>query len=73
MSQNQEILSHLKTGAALTQLEALNKFGSFRLASRIYDLKQEGWPIHCDRIKVNSGKTVGHYYLHGDRNLWPDQ
>ena len=73
MSQNQEILSHLKTGAILTQLEALNKFGSFRLASRIYDLKQDGWQIYCVSIKVNSGKAVGHYYLHGDRNLWPDQ
>ena len=71
MSQNLEILEHLKTGAVLTPLEALKMFGSLRLAGRIHDLKQEGWPIHCDRISVGNGKRVGHYTLSTDKNLWP--
>lgn len=73
MSQNQEILEHLKTGAILTPMEALNMFGSLRLAGRIYELKQKGWPIYCDRLNVGEGKIVGHYYLHGDKLYWPDQ
>ena len=73
MTQNEEILSHLKTGAIITPLEALNMFGSLRLAGRIFELKKDGWPIYCDRIKLDTGKVVGHYFLHGDKNLWPDQ
>lgn len=72
MSQNLEILEHLKTGATLTPLEALRMFGSLRLAGRIYDLKQDGWPIFCDRIDVGGGKRVGHYTLSLDKSLWPD-
>ena len=72
MSQNQEILSHLKTGATLTPLEALKMFGSLRLAGRIYDLKEDGWPIVCDRLDVGDGKLVGHYYLVNDKDQWPE-
>ena len=72
MAQNQEILSYLKTGATLTPLEALKMFGSLRLAGRIYDLKQNGWPIVCDRLDVGDGKRVGHYYLVNNKDHWPD-
>lgn len=72
MSQNLEILEHLKTGATLTPLEALRMFGSLRLSGRIYDLKQDGWPIFCDRLDAGSGKRVGHYTLSFDKSLWPD-
>ena len=72
MSQNQEILSYLKTGATLTPLEALKMFGSLRLAGRIYDLKEDGWPIVCDRLDVGDGKLVGHYYLVNDKDQWPE-
>ena len=72
MSQNQEILSHLKTGATLTPLEALKMFGSLRLAGRIYDLKEDGWPIVCDRLDVGDSKRVGHYYLVNDKDQWPE-
>lgn len=39
-SQNKSILSHLRTGETITQLEAYNKFGCTRLSARIYDLRK---------------------------------
>jgi len=72
MSQNEQILQHLKTGKVLTPIEALKEFGCFRLAGRIYDLKQDGWPIHCDKIKTDSNKVIGQYALNQDRSLWPE-
>jgi hypothetical protein len=70
-TQNRMVLSHLKTGKVITPLEALNSFGCFRLAARIYDLRTAGWPIHCDRIPMEGGKIVGHYTLHLDKTKWP--
>ena len=45
MTQTQRILIYLKTGKSLTPLEALNKFGCFRLAARIADLRRDGHTI----------------------------
>jgi len=45
-SQNLAILKHLKRrGSTITPLEALTKFGSFRLGARIYDLRRAGYVI----------------------------
>src|SRR5687768_10388654 len=44
-TQTDQILKHLKNGGTLTPLEALDKFGCFRLGARIFDLKQEGHAI----------------------------
>lgn len=72
MNQNKQILAHLKTGAAITPLEALRMFSCFRLAGRIYDLKKQGWPIISERLEVERDKRVGYYRLSTDKNLWPD-
>ena len=45
MSQNQEILKHLKEGKTITPLDALREFGCFRLAARVYDLRLKGYDI----------------------------
>lgn len=45
MSQKQKILNHLLEGKTLTPLEALQKFGCFRLGARIFDLRAEGYMI----------------------------
>lgn len=62
MSQNTEILKYLKAGNTLTSLEALNRFGCFRLASRITDLKKTH-NIKSEMVKVNSGKKVAQYSM----------
>lgn len=71
-AQNQMIINYLKTGKILTPLEALDMFGCLRLSARIYDLKDMGWPIHCERKPTDNGKIVGHYSLHLDKNWWPE-
>lgn len=71
-TQNALVLAHLKTGRVITPLDALNDYGCFRLAARVYDLRGRGWPIHCDRIPMEGGKIVGHYTLHMNKDLWPE-
>ena len=72
-AQNLQVLNYLKTGKILTPMEALDMFGCFRLAARIYELKDKGWPIHCERKTTDSGKIVGHYSLNLDKNWWPER
>jgi len=52
VSQKKEILNHLKQGNKITPIDALKKFGCFRLAARINDLKKEGHRI----VNVGSKK-----------------
>ncbi len=71
-TQNQMVLNYLKTGKILTPLEALEQFGCFRLSARIYELKNRGWPIHCERKQLPLGKVVGHYSMTQDKLWWPE-
>lgn len=62
-SQNAQIAAYLMDGNKLTQLDALNLFGCFRLASRIHDLRERGLNIVKERIQTSSGKYVAQYSL----------
>lgn len=62
-SQNKRIAEWLTNGNRITQLEALNLFGCFRLASRIHDLRDSGMDIKMERIITPSGKRVAQYYI----------
>lgn len=62
MSQEKRILNHLQRGKKLTPLEALNKFGCFRLSARVYDLIEKGWDIRSSLIWVGR-KRVAQYAL----------
>lgn len=44
-TQNQRILDYLDSHGSITQLEALNELGIMRLASRISDLRKNGYQI----------------------------
>jgi hypothetical protein len=72
-SQNQIILSELKKAKVITPIDALNLCGCFRLSARIFELKENGWPIFCERKATDTGKIVGHYSLHQDKLWWPTQ
>jgi hypothetical protein len=61
-SQNTKILNYLSKGKVLTPLQALNKFGCFRLAARIADLRKQGHTIFTDSVKLNN-KTFAGYRL----------
>lgn len=63
-TQNQRIKEYLENGHKLTPLEALNLFGCFRLASRIYYLKKQGMNIKTEMVTdANTGKQYASYSL----------
>ena len=65
MSQEQDILKHLRKGP-ITPLEALTKYGCLRLAARIKDLKDFGHVI-ATQIVYQGGKKYAKYALIKER------
>ncbi len=62
-SQNKQIKAWLESGKSLTPLDALALFNSFRLGSRIFDLKNDyGMNIKTEMVKEN-GKRFARYSL----------
>lgn len=61
-SQSAKILAHLQGGGRITALEALNKFGCLRLASRISDLRKDN-DICSQFITLPNGKRVKEYFI----------
>jgi hypothetical protein len=51
MTQAESILLHLRTGASLTPLEALERWGCARLAARIDDLRHAGHDIETTMVR----------------------
>lgn len=45
MSQNEMILDYLRKEGSITQAEAINRFGCYRLGARVWELKQRGHKI----------------------------
>ena len=64
-TQNKAILAHLKQGKTITALEALNRFNCFRLAARIYDLKEAGHQVQKRTIELEGDKRISEYSLGG--------
>ena len=62
-SQNQQILKHLQTGKSITPMEALDKYGCFRLASRINDLRNMGYNIQSELVHKNDAKFAKYFYV----------
>ena len=62
-SQNEQIKAALERGETLTALDALKRFGCFRLTSRIWDLSQRGMQIKKEWVKLPNGKKVMAYRL----------
>lgn len=61
-SQCDLILDHLSHGRTLTPIQALDLFGSFRLAARIDQLRNRGHLIDCEIIEEN-GKSFASYSI----------
>ena len=67
-TQKRFIRDLLLSGGSITALEALRNFGCYRLASRIYDLREEGMAIEKtmdEGISKVTGKPVrfARYFL----------
>ena len=71
-TQDGNVLQLLKSGQTITPIEALNKFGCFRLAAVFHRLKRErGWPI--DKVMVGDGKkSWAQYSLDQNKDSWPE-
>ena len=50
-TQCERILRHLRDYGSITSLEAITEYGILRLASRINDLKRQGYNISAERGK----------------------
>lgn len=64
LSQEEAILNHLKSGQSLTPIDALNLYGSFRLAARIDGLRREGYDIQTEIVKGNKKRWARYYIPH---------
>ena len=62
-SQCNQIAQWLHEGKTITQMEALDLCGCFRLASRIHYLRERGENIIREMITLPSGKRVAQYHL----------
>lgn len=60
MTQTDAIRSYLLSGHSLTPIDALDKFGCFRLAARIDELRKAGLDIETIKEKKN-GKSYARY------------
>ena len=45
MTQYNRVLEHLRTKGKLTQKQAINLYGAYRLSAIIYDLRKHGFKI----------------------------
>ena len=56
------ILRHLQNGLTITPKDALEHYGSFRLAARIEVLRKEGHPIITKMIKAGNKEYAQYSY-----------
>jgi hypothetical protein len=66
MSQSSDILKALRSGISITPMFALTEFGCFRLAARVHDLRQSGYPIKGRDRTLQNGKVVTEYWMEPD-------
>ena len=59
------VLKHLLSGEEITPIEALNKYGCYRLGAVIFNLKKEGYRIktRMEYFKKPTG-TTGNYAVY---------
>lgn len=62
-TQKANVRAWLLDGRSITPLEALNKFGIFRLAAVVHELRDEGLDIITEKFQVSPKKRVAKYYL----------
>lgn len=74
MNQTNAILAHLKSGASITSMEAIEAYGVTRLSAKIFDIKKQGYNVQYRKHKITNrfGNTSCYkeYFLvdEGDEN-----
>ena len=64
----ERILDYLLAGNSITPVEALNKFGSFRLSERIREIQELGYLIDKRMVDTLGGARVMEYRI-GEQQL----
>ena len=64
VTQKEAILEYLQVACAITPVEALMKFGCFRLGARIHELRLQGHIIETEMTTDDAGKTYAKYRYH---------
>lgn len=59
------VLEALQAGESLTALDALQRFGVFRLAAVVHELRRRGLAIEAESVRTTSGKRIARYRLAG--------
>ena len=63
-SQRKMIKEYLLSGGSISPLDALKRFGCFRLGARIWDLRhKEGMDIKKETLVLDNNKRVAVYTL----------
>ena len=62
MTQCERVLNYIKAEGSITSLDAMQELGCMRLASRISDLKKQGYPItrKMETRKNRYGESVSY-------------
>jgi hypothetical protein len=60
MSQIDDVRAYLMKGRALTPIQALAKFGCFRLAAIIFNLRADGFTIETEMVHVGKKKWASY-------------
>lgn len=69
MSHVKNIAKYLAEHGSINSMDALEEFGCFRLAARIYDIRSKGFEITAANLKLPSGKKVARYiWVNTERN-----
>ena len=62
MTQEEKIFTHLKRYGRITPITALDRYGCFRLAARIHDLRAKGYRIETEQDRPYA---IYRYYSKG--------
>ena len=62
-NQNAKVLSYLRRGGRLTPKDALHMFGCFRLSARIFNLREAGWSIETEYLRVGLRTVVARFSM----------
>jgi hypothetical protein len=56
------ILKHLRKRRSISPLEAMNTYGTMRLAAQIFDLREAGFSINSVEKRAEDGQKYTRYY-----------
>jgi len=69
--QEAHVLRALLDGEQVTPMDALHRWGCFRLAARIYTIRQRGFPVLTTLCELEPGTRVAVYHLSREaREAW---